>query len=130
MSPYIYLGAVYKSIMLNKKYKCPVCLSESINVKQWFQCNAKNYIECNNCNSKLTHTKKSRIESNIPLMLFWLPSVFLETKTWQLSFIILGGISSGLYLVFLGELEHYIHEEPAFNLNKFLDNLKNSNSEK
>ena len=30
----------------------------------------------------------------------------------------------------LPEHEHYIHEEPKFNLNEFLDNLRSPNSNK
>jgi len=43
---------------------------------------------------------------------------------------VLAGMGVIGYLALFGELEENIEEEPVFNLNKFLDNLKISNSKK
>ena len=117
-------------MLLNKKYKCPVCSDECITLRDWLNFNGKNYIICNNCNSNLSYTKSSNYKSWLVFFLISLTAIFFEPKPIKLMVYVLAGMGVIGYLALFGELEENIEEEPVFNLNKFLDNLKISNSKK
>ncbi len=113
--------------MLNKKYKCPVCGNKAVNV--FFLSFDK--ITCSNCDSHLRYSKRARYISSLSCLLLALPALSFETVIHPVVTIgIGGGILTSLYLVFFGELEEYPPQEPKFNLNKFLDNLRSPNSNK
>jgi len=114
-------------MLLNKKYKCPVCDN---NVLDKLYRSNDNYIVCSNCKSTLIYTKSSHYKSYIPFMLFVLACTFFESFIVKSLLFIIGGMGVIGYLALFGELEKTVFTEPAFNLKKFLDNLRNSNCEK
>ena len=110
------------------KHKCPVCGNKAVNV---FFLSFDNYFTCSNCDSHLRYTKRSLNISCLSCLLLALPALSFETVIHPVVTIgVGGGILTSLYLVFFGELEEYPPQAPKFNLNKFLDNLRNSNSKK
>jgi len=113
--------------MLNKKYKCPVCDN---NVLDKLYRSNDNYIVCSNCKSTLIYTKSSHYKSLIPFMLFVLACTFFESFLVKALLLIIGGMGVIGYLALFGELEKTVFTEPAFNLKKFLDNLRSPNSNK
>lgn len=114
-------------MMLIKNYKCPVCDNNVLD-KLYFSSN--DYIICNNCNSNLSYTKSSYYKSWLVFFLISLTAVFFEPKPIKFMVYVLAVMGAGVYSAFFGEFEKTVITEPAFNLKKFLDNLKNSNSKK
>ena len=116
-------------MIFNKKYKCPVCLEECISLRDRLNFNGKNYITCKNCNSYLRYTRISSVICSIfSYTLAGFMDYFYGPYDFPLFIFIFGPILYILCLKFFGELEHYVPEEPKFNLNKFLDGLRNQNS--
>ncbi len=115
-------------MLLNKKYKCPVCFEECITLRDRLEFDS--IILCNNCNTTLSYTRSSHNKSYIPFVFFMLAWPFFEPITLQLTINFMGVVGIFTYLIFFGELEEYIPEEPAYNFNEFLDNLRSPNSNK
>ncbi len=116
-------------MLLNKKYKCPVCLEKCITLKEklnyW-----GGFITCKNCNSYLRHAKiPVFIYSFFSYTLAGFIDYFYGPYDFPLLIIIFGPILFMLCLTFFVELEHYI-PKPEYNLKEFLDNLKTQNSRK
>ena len=122
-------------MILDKKYKCPVCLEECITVKDRLQITIKMKINCNNCNACLSFAPLSYIIT-IPISLFCIAILFLASDKIIFNYIFISYVILSAYFLFFCGLKHSPELEtskinkPAFNLNKFLDNLKNSNCEK
>jgi uncharacterized protein (DUF983 family) len=67
-------------MLLNKKYKCPVC-DNNVLAKLCFSSN--NYIVCNNCNSNLSYTKSSNYKSWLVFFLIGLTTIFFVRERME-----------------------------------------------
>ncbi len=117
-------------MLLNKKYKCPVCFNESITLKDIFSFDNKGYILCNTCNSRLEFTRSTFVKAYISFALFYMATVFFESMETKIIIFLVGVVIMMAYYILFGELEEYIPEEPAYNFNEFLDGLRNTDTKK
>jgi DNA-directed RNA polymerase subunit RPC12/RpoP len=114
-------------MILNKKYKCPVCTNRIP-----FQLNFtwEKYINCNHCNSILDYTENSKGYSWIPFFFINLTTFLFESQPFRFIIHALAFMSVVDYLAFFGKLETVVRKEPQYTINDDLDNIRNSGSNK
>jgi len=117
-------------MLLNKKNKCPVCNNKTLSLWDKFGLGNKGSIMCHPCNSRLEYTKSTFLKAYLPFAVSLMAAIFFESKVTQHIILLIGAVFMIAYYVFFGELEEYIEEEPAYNFNEFLDNLRLQNSKK
>ncbi len=122
-------------MILNKKYKCPVCLDESFSHSNTRSYNLSYYILCDECKSQFKYTRSSQFESYIVLFFILIPSFIYNNFYIHILFYAIAGVGMTLYLRFFGELQRVeLEPQPRINidisLNEFLDNLINESSKK
>jgi len=134
-------------MILNKKYKCPVCLEKCITLRDRFKLdseisisnilNYNNYITCRSCNAKLIYKKTFDIKSIIISILYLsLLALWFISKSLFVVGVFFGMALLNLDQALFGKLEEYIPpipkapQAPKFNLNKFLDGLRNTDTKK
>ena len=119
-------------MILDRKYKCPVCSNEWRTLKDMFNILITTKVNCSNCDARLRFTNRTvYLSSFLSYFLSTFIASYFKDNIHPLVITILGGsIGMWLYLTFFGELVEYIPEEPVFDFNKFLDGLRNETSKK
>ena len=130
-------------MILNRKNKCPVCGEECITLLNRLGLDSKtlnrNVLDCNSdiicrsCNAELNYIRKFDLKSIIILVLYLsLFSLFFVFESIFMIVIFILYPILALYQAMFGELEEYIPKpkENIYNLNEFLDGLRNEGSKK
>lgn len=113
--------------MLKTKFKCPVCSEECITLKDKFQIVNKGHINCSNCNAKLEFAPKSDSKSYLPLLAFLIVILYFALNEYKDQILFIAVAIMLVYPIFFHELKECPPkkpQEPKFNINEFLDNLR------
>jgi len=92
-------------MLLNKKYKCPVCLEKCITLRDKFQIVNKGNINCSNCNAKLDFAHKSDFKYYLPVLLFLILTLYYVLTEPNYPIVSMGFVIMMAYPIFFRELK-------------------------
>lgn len=111
----------------NRKYECPVCNVECISLKDRLELEYRTKITCGNCYAKLIYTTKFSYRDVLEFILYFL-FILLITSVQEFQkvyLVIIAFALLSLYRAFFDELEEYKEIKPEYDINEFLDGLRN-----
>ena len=121
-------------MILNKKYKCPVCEEESITLRDRFKLGGRYTITCKNCSklgfSSTTDIVYSVFSSICGFSIYLLPKIAGYSLNFSLVILIPVAIIFNVIFIVFGKLEETDIEEPCQYFNEILDNIRNPVSKK